>query len=56
VWSVLVKTEQRVSHAEILYRVVQVGEQRLAVGGIGGVMTLPEWRERGYARAVLKSP
>jgi len=55
VWCVLVKTEQRVvSHAGILYRVVQVGERRLAVGGIGSVMTLPDWRGRGYARAALK--
>ena len=31
-----------------------MGEHRVAVGGIGGVMTLPDWRGRGYARAALK--
>jgi len=54
VWCVLVKTEQRVvSHAGILYRVVQVGERRLAVGGIGSVMTLPDWR---WARVCASGP
>lgn len=33
---------------------MQVGERRLAVGGIGSVMTLPDWRGRGYTRAALK--
>ncbi len=54
-WAVLVKAEQRVvSHAGILYRVVEVGGQRVAVGGVCGVMTVPDWQGRGYARAVLK--
>lgn len=57
VWCVLVKTEQRVvSYAGTLHQVGQVGEQRLAVGGIGSVMTLPAWRGRGCARAAPKSP
>jgi heat shock gene repressor HrcA len=30
------------------------GEQRVFVGGIGGVMTLPAWRGRGFARAALR--
>jgi len=35
-WSVLLKTEQRaVTHGGILYRVVQVGGQHVAIGGIG---------------------
>lgn len=53
-WSVMVKADQRVvTHAGILYRVIQVGDLRVPVGGISGVTTLGEWRGRGYARAVL---
>jgi GNAT superfamily N-acetyltransferase len=53
-WSVMIKADQRVvGHAGILYRVVLVDGQRVAVGGIGSVMTLPAWRGRGYARAAL---
>jgi GNAT superfamily N-acetyltransferase len=53
-WSVMVKADQRVvTHAGILYRVIQIGETRVPVGAISSVMTLPEWRGRGYARAVL---
>jgi GNAT superfamily N-acetyltransferase len=53
-WSALVKADERVvTHVGILYRVVQVGQVRVPVGGIGGVMTLPDWRRRGYARAAL---
>lgn len=53
-WSALVKIDQRVvTHAGIMYRVVQIGNVRIPVGGIAGVMTLPEWRQRGYARAAL---
>jgi aminoglycoside 2'-N-acetyltransferase I len=54
VWAVLVKSGGRVvSHAGILLRVVQVGDKRVPVGGIGGVTTLPEWRRRGCATATL---
>ncbi len=53
-WSAMVKADQRVvAHVGIIYRVVQVGQIRVPVGGIGGVMTLSEWRGRGYARAML---
>jgi len=53
-WSVLAKTDTHVvAHAGIAYRVIQVGELRVPVAAIGGVMTLPDWRHRGYARAVL---
>lgn len=53
-WSVLVKVDLRVvAHAGITYRVIQVDDLRVPVAGIGGVMTLPEWRGHGYARAVL---
>ena len=53
-WSAMVKQDARVvTHVGILYRVVQVGALRVPVGGIGGVMTLSEWRGRGYARTAL---
>jgi GNAT superfamily N-acetyltransferase len=53
-WFALVKAEQRVvAHAGIIYRVIQIGDLRVPVGGIAGVMTLPGWRQRGYARAAL---
>lgn len=53
-WSVLVKTDRRVvAHAGVLYRVITVGDLRVPVGGMVGVMTLPAWRGRGFARAAL---
>jgi hypothetical protein len=53
-WSALIKADQRVvAHAGIIYRVIQIGDLRVPVGGIAGVMTLPGWRQRGYARAAL---
>jgi GNAT superfamily N-acetyltransferase len=53
-WSVLVKAQSRVvAHAGITYRVIQVDNLRIPVAAIGGVMTLPDWRRRGYARAAL---
>ncbi len=55
-WSVMVKAGQRVvAHTRIVYRVIQVGDLCVPVGGITSVMTLPEFRGRGYARAVLGS-
>jgi GNAT superfamily N-acetyltransferase len=53
-WSMLVKANGHVvAHAGIVYRVIQVGNLRVPVGGVGGLMTLNDWRGRGYARAVL---
>lgn len=53
-WSVMVKADQRVaSHVGILYRVIQVGNIRVPVGGMTSVMTRSDCRDRGYARAVL---
>src|SRR5919198_1684591 len=55
-WSVMAKLDQGVvTHTGILYRVIQVGDLRVPVGGLSGVMTLPDWRGRGYARAVVAS-
>ena len=53
-WSVMVKADQRVvTHAGILYRIIQVGDIRVPVGGITSVITHSDWRGRGYARAAL---
>jgi GNAT superfamily N-acetyltransferase len=53
-WSVIVKADQHVaSHVGILYRVVQVGNVRVPVGGLSSVMTRSDCRGRGYARATL---
>jgi predicted GNAT family N-acyltransferase len=46
--------EELVSHVEIIERVVLVGNEMLAVGGIGGVVTKPHWRHRGYASSIMK--
>ncbi len=55
-WSVMALSGQQVvAHASIRCRVIQVGNVRVPVGGMSGVMTLPEWRGRGRARAVVDS-
>ena len=55
-WAVIVKVDRHVvTHVGVLYRVIHVGETRLAVGGFTQVMTLDDWRGRGYARASLDS-
>ena len=43
-----------VSCVRIFERTISAGGQRLRVGGIGGVMTLAEWRHRGLASATLR--
>lgn len=45
---------QIVSVVGILYREVLVGEQKVAVGGIGGVATHPDYQQRGYAGQLLE--
>jgi predicted acetyltransferase len=52
----MIKADERVvTHAGILDRVIYVGELRVPVGGVTGVMTLADWRGRGCARATLAS-
>ena len=54
-WAVMVKVDRHVvAHTGILYRVIRVDETRIAVGGFTQVMTLQNWRGRGYARASLE--
>lgn len=53
-WSMRVKVDGQVAaHAGVVYRVIKVGNLRVPVGGICGVMTLNDWRGKGYARAAL---
>jgi predicted N-acetyltransferase YhbS len=43
-----------VSHAEVLEMPVRYGEVTLRMGAVSGVVTLPEWRGRGLASAVME--
>jgi GNAT superfamily N-acetyltransferase len=55
-WAVMVKVDRHVvTYMGILYRVIRVGETRMVVGGFTQVITLEDWRGRGYARASLES-
>jgi hypothetical protein len=55
-WSVMAKPEQQVvCQMGILYRVIRVGDVLIPVGGLSAVMTSPDARGRGYARAVVAS-
>jgi len=44
-----------VSRVGILKRVISVNEDIVVVGGVSGVTTLPEYRRRGYARALMNT-
>jgi predicted N-acetyltransferase YhbS len=43
-----------VSHAEVLEMPVRYAEVTLRMGAVSGVVTLPEWRGRGLASAVME--
>ena len=45
---------EMVSYLEIVRRTCNVGGERIDVGGVGGVMTRPEWRRRGFASEGLR--
>jgi GNAT superfamily N-acetyltransferase len=54
-WHVLLRVNgQLVSHVEIVERIGAVDGRPVKLGGIGGVVTLPEWRGRGLATATLE--
>lgn len=55
-WHVFVEVDGSVvSHAGVVKdQSVTVGNEQLAVSGIGGVVTIPEARTRGYAREVVR--
>jgi GNAT superfamily N-acetyltransferase len=53
-WHVMLRVDgQLVSHVEIVERTGTVDGEPVKLGGIGGVVTLPEWRGRGLATAAL---
>lgn len=43
-----------VSHVGVLRHTVSVVGKQVTVGGVGGVVTLPEWQRRGYARELMQ--
>lgn len=45
---------QPLSHAGLLKHEIQVGERRVPVAGLGGVVTRPEAQGRGYARKLVR--
>jgi len=55
-WRFLVYADEKVvSQAGVLNHVVTIGNLKVRVGGIGGVVTVPSARLKGYARAVLQA-
>lgn len=42
------------SYLRVFKRTISAGGQMLRVSGVGGVMTLPEWRQRGLASLALR--
>jgi len=54
-WHVLAwEGELLVGHVDITERTALVAGRELRLGGIGGVVTLKEWRKRGIATAALQ--
>jgi aminoglycoside 2'-N-acetyltransferase I len=54
-WHVLAwEGDLLVGHVDITERTASVGGGELRLGGIGGVVTLQEWRKRGIASAALE--
>ena len=43
-----------VSHIRVSDRAIQIGPSVIRLGGIGMVATLPEYRHRGYASALMQ--
>jgi aminoglycoside 2'-N-acetyltransferase I len=53
-WHLLVRCQGVLAcHLAITERVARAGGRPVRVAGIGGVMTPPEWRGRGLARAAM---
>ena len=55
-WSVIVWNDERtlaLAHAGVLDRNVRLNQTIVKVGGIGGVMTHPEFRHQGIAKAAI---
>ncbi|HEV7473808.1 MAG TPA: GNAT family N-acetyltransferase [Pyrinomonadaceae bacterium] len=43
-----------VSHVGVLKHDVTIAGERVTVGGVGGVVTLPAWQKRGYASELMQ--
>lgn len=55
VWHFFVEDEDRVvSHVGVLEAVVRAGDTEVKVGGIGGVVSLPEVQGRGHIHAAMQ--
>lgn len=55
-WQAVVwEGETWVSTLVLHKKAITVDGEPVTVGGIGGVMTLPEWQGRGYASAAMKT-
>jgi len=50
---VLYDNDEPVSHAGILKHVVTVNDEPILVAGLGGVVTVPEARHKGFARRLV---
>lgn len=48
------EVDNLISHVAIVARTCTVDDYPVRVGGIGGVVTAPEWRRRGLASAALQ--
>ena len=56
IWKVdLFDGERSISWCSIVDRRMRIGESVVAMGGIGGVGTLPEFRRKGYSRQVMEA-
>jgi GNAT superfamily N-acetyltransferase len=54
-WAVLIRRQGSiVSYVEIAQRRIEVEGHPLDVGGIANVMTLEDWRRRGFASAAMR--
>ncbi|MEO8434182.1 MAG: GNAT family N-acetyltransferase [Pyrinomonadaceae bacterium] len=55
VWHFFVEDERRVvSHVGVLEAVVRTGDQEVKVGGIGGVVSVPEAQGHGHIHAAME--
>ena len=46
--------DEPISHAGILKHVVTVNGESITVGGVGGVVTVPEAQKKGFARRLMQ--
>jgi predicted GNAT family N-acyltransferase len=54
-WHFLVEEDGRaVAHIGVLQTTVRVGEREISVGGVGGVVSVPEARGRGHVHAGMR--